>query len=201
MAVGPQHWKGGIILEALPGAGACMMLDQLAEATGLPKERITRLVTALNRNGLITMARRGCYRRTEAGDRALATGTYKSGPKGPRRRPSRSTGLKDKIWAALRMLRKATVPELLEIVQADGLTDPDALANRYLRMLRKAGVTAPTTKRVAGTAMTSPGFPQHVLLRDLGPKAPIWKQASRRLFDPNSGRFVDELQTQGGGHV
>lgn len=187
MAVAETHWKGGIILQALPAEGACMTLDQLAARTGLARDRVTRLVTPLNKNGLVSMVRLGCYRRTPAGDSALAAGKFKSGPKGPKRVPSKKSGLKDKLWSALRMLRKATVPELLELVDTTGLKDPDGLTTRYLLHLRKAGVTGLARKRVAGTAPTSNGYSQHILLRDLGPKAPVWKATAKQLLDPNKG--------------
>lgn len=187
-------WPGGKILAALPQQGACMTLDEVAAATGLPPERITRLVTALNRNGLISMAQRGCYRRTPAGDAAIAAGTLpKSGPRGPRGVPNTSQGgLAERLWRALRMLRRATLPELLEIADPRECRYDDHAA-RYLRQLKAAGVTGVSNRKVAGTALTSNGFKQHILLRDLGPKAPIWRQREKRLWDPNSSRYVDEI--------
>ncbi len=65
------RWKGGVLLAALPAEGECMMLDALVEATGLPRERLTRLITALKRNGFVSQVAFCCYRRTPAGDGGL----------------------------------------------------------------------------------------------------------------------------------
>jgi hypothetical protein len=193
MAMPSNHWKGGIILAALPTEGACMTVEQLEQATGLENVRITRLVTSLDRQGLIQKARWGCYRRTPAGDQALAAGKVKSGPRSANGVPRRRGGFTDQIWEVLRMMRKATLPEILEIAGTGGIAYPESVAARYLRRLAVAGVTAVCQNKLPGSAKNSPGFQQHVLVHDLGVKAPIWQPRNRALLDQNTGRPVAEL--------
>jgi len=185
-------WPGGRILAALPPQGVAMTLDEVVAATGLRRERITRLVTALNRSGLIAMAGRGRYRRTPAGDAAVAAGTLpRSGPRGPRSVPNRlNGGLAERVWRALRLLRKGTLPELVEIADPRQCGGGDH-ARRYLRQLNQAGVTGVSSRIVAGIAPTSNRFKQRVLLRDLGPRAPVWRSPEQRLWDPNGSRYIE----------
>ena len=186
------RWPGAAILAALPASQAgCITVDQLAAATGLTNDRITRIVTGLNKGGMLTMVRVGCYRRTAAGDALIASGkVQKSGPKGAHGKPRKVGGLKDKLWSALRIKQRATIPQLLEVIDHD-IAEPADLAQKYLRQLAAAGVTISPRRRVAGEAPTSNGHRQHVLIHNLGPRAPTLRAG--KLWDPNSGKWVAEL--------
>jgi hypothetical protein len=194
MPVTSAQWKGGIVLKALPVSGECMHLMDICDATGLPRDKVVSLIAALSRNGLVSRVHHTCYRRTPAGDAALHAGNFK------KRTAARKSGLRDKLWTALRMLRKATIPELLELIDTSGRKDPAGVAADYLLVLRKAGVTAVARRRIAGTVSGSTGFAQHILVRDLGPRAPQWRPTIKQLIDPNNGGEAIRPQ-EGGDHV
>ncbi len=90
-----------------------------------------------------------------------------------------------RLWRALRIKKKATIPELIEIVRTK--TDGESVesnALHYLRALTRAGVVAELPTREKGYALTSPGFIRWALVRDLGPLAPI--VSKKHLIDLNA---------------
>lgn len=179
-------WLGEQILTALPKGGACVTLAGLAKATGIARPKIVKALPALQRSGYAVQVRLGCYARTPRGDAMVARGArLRSGPKGPTGpRPPRSDTLRARAWAALRMMKKATVPDLLELAARD---EKDGRSNlrHYLGALERAGVVARLPQKARGLAATSPGFDRWLLVRDLGAQAPIVRGAL--LHDPNEG--------------
>ncbi len=138
------------------------------------------------------------YRLTPGGRDFVAAGKrVTSGPNGPLAgvRDRGQQTFRARLWRALRIARKATIPELIEI--ARDKTDTEAVpANAfvYLKYLARAGVVAKLPTRERGHAITSPGFTRWALLRDLGPLAPI--AAAKHLVDPNAtgdARFIGYL--------
>jgi hypothetical protein len=181
------------ILTALPNAGGCRRIAAIARDTGLPKRRIASLVSTLNRRGLVAQVSLGCYARTARADRLLAEGTAgKPGPRGPHDHPRRRAGdLRARAWRALRALKKATLPELLELACRGTEKAAESNVGRYLKALEAHGVVAALERRAPGILPTSPGFRQWLLLRDLGPRAPAWNPRTGRLHDPNAGIYLE----------
>jgi hypothetical protein len=179
--IAEQTWPGGKVLAALPAEAGCMTLDELETATGFSRDRLSALINLMNSNGLVKVRRAGCYSRTPAGDKAIEK-PRKSG--GPRKGQQLAFGLTPRVWRALRILGKASLPELLEIADAQGR--PAEHTRKYLAMLTRYGIVVISGRRSEGSAPTSNGFKRYILVRDLGPIAPVWSQRKQVLFDPNS---------------
>lgn len=182
-----QNGNQTAILNALAG-GDCMVLDQLCDA--IPDVGRRALINALCRlveRGLVERVERGCVQLSEAGRTAQASGLIiKSGPRGPmeRRRPVRNS-LNTRLWRAMRIKGKFTIPALLELAARDE-KDPANATRRYVRALEKAGFVLRLNRREAGTSPTSNGFVRFSLVRDTGDQAPMLRRGSV-VFDPNTG--------------
>ncbi|MGA7673512.1 MAG: hypothetical protein WCA78_00525 [Rhizomicrobium sp.] len=101
-----------------------------------------------------------------------------------RSRAKRET-LRSRVWAALRMKGKASVPDLLEVARRPEDDPKKSLANvqKYLWSLSAAGIVKALPVKQQGFAPSSPGFKRYVILRDLGAKAPL--VGRKFVFDPN----------------
>jgi hypothetical protein len=183
-------WPGEEVLTALPAQGDCIRIAALAAKTGMEKKRLGKLLATLTRRGLATAPKTGCYKRTARGDKAIAEGTkLRSGPTMPSGPRPSSDGLRARAWRALRMMKKATVPEILEIADAGAQKSPTTNLYRYLGALSRAGIVVKLDTREPGAAATSNGFARWSLLRDLGPAAPVLRRGG--VYDPNSRTVLD----------
>jgi hypothetical protein len=188
-----------MVLTHLPSAPESMGLDALEAATGLARKQIVMAIDRLSKRRLVAHAGHALYRRTAAGDAFIAAGaTVRPGPadRGPRPlRGDHAAGrdtLRDRAWRALRQLKKATLPEILELACRGEEADPHGNVRTYLYQLLRKGIVARLSRRVPGIAQTSNGFHQWLLVRDLGPKAPVWRKRSGVLIDRNSGKPLQE---------
>jgi hypothetical protein len=153
-----------------------LMQNKLAERSPEPKQPVS-------------------YLATDKGFALIASGgRVTSGPKRPHtgdRKPQVNT-LRARLWTALRLKKKATVPELLEIARLPGDGDKETNLARnvqsWMKALVRAGVAAELSVRGQGYAPTSNGFKRFSLISDLGPQAPI--ASAKHLFDPNSGKRI-----------
>jgi Icc-related predicted phosphoesterase len=192
------------VLTLIPSYPGTATTKAIAEEAGMTRHDVVEAIGRLSRRGLVVHARRGRYQRTRDGDRvAQAQTEIKPGPPRPgidaagvpAKRPLRSDHVRgrgtllDRAWSALRQLRKATVPELLELA-ADDERYAETSLSKYLRRLAAHGVVVALSRRVRGMAPTSNGFVQWTLIRDLGPKAPLWRGSTRELVDRNSGLTI-----------
>lgn len=172
--------------------GICLTLDQLAEA--LPDHRRRPLINATRRlieRGWVERVERGCYQLTAAGGDAQAAGLeIKSGPRGgfERKTPVRNS-LNTRLWRAMRLKGKFTIPALLELAAKDE-KNPYQGAARFVRLLEKAGYLLRLPRREKGTAPTSPGYIRYTLVRDTGDLPPMLRRGNKAIFDPNTGEEV-----------
>lgn len=188
------------VLAALDPA-RCLTAEELATAVAevnskLTQKDVVRTIGRLISTGHAERAERGCYLLTETGAAALASGeAFKSGPKGKLtgilRRPKRNT-MRDRLWAALRIRCKGSIPELMELAgKGDGDAKTPDNAQRYLAALAKAGIVRELSRRQAGTSITSNGFKRWHLVNDLGPDAPVVRRKGNELYDPNGQKAYD----------
>lgn len=177
-----------VLAALLPGQ--CLTVDHLAQATGLENRLVVKAAAVLIGRGLANRAEAGCFTITPEGEAFRAEGkAVKCGPKGKHtgtyRRRKKAT-LQDRLWLALRMRGKASIPELLEL--AADPTKPAGTgysnAQRYLAALAKAGFLR-ALPRAAGTAITSNGFKRYHLVINPGPAAPQVRHEKREVYDPN----------------
>ena len=128
----------------------------------------------------------GEYRLTPAGAAALASGQAAQPPSGGvgKRRAAHE---QQRLWLAMRAMRKFSVPELTALLLDAGADAARVRtwglwANRYLRGLVRAGYL---------TAMRRTGRLAHLrylLVRDTGPKAPLVSWERHEVTDPNDGQ-------------
>lgn len=164
-----------------------------AQQTGLDRRQISNAAGTLIHLGYAERVGTGDYRITRPGiDAARDAVPITSGPNGPlsvvRRYPN---SLRQRLWRALRIARKSSLPELLLSAARDTDRDPETNAHGYLGALKRAGYVVDLARREPGYALTSNGYKQWLLLRDTGPEAPVWRRARKQLYDPNTGVTID----------
>lgn len=106
----------------------------------------------------------------KAGQTALRTKTF---------------GLRQRAWWVMRRHRVFTLPELLATVADGRERDAENNLGRWLRALTQAGILK-IEGRAKPTAPTSNGAWRYRMMVDAGRDAPVWRQARREVFDPNS---------------
>lgn len=179
------------VLAALEGR-ECLTTEEIAARTALPRRAVVNGAACLISRGYLERAEVGCYRLTDSGREARATGvSLTSGPNGKltqaRPRERRRT-FRDRLWAAMRLKAKFTIGDLLDVARAPGEDGYDN-ARRYLRSLEAAGVVNRLARRAPGIALTSNGYAKFLLIRDLGPAAPIIREGG--AWDRNAGGFIE----------
>lgn len=184
--------EANMVLAALQ-PGQCLIVDHLAQATGLENRAVVRGVALLINRGLASRAEVGCYNITLEGEAFRAAGkVIKCGPTGPLSRPGRrprKATLRDRLWAAIRMRGKASIAELLELAADPAKPAGNGYSNaqHFLDALAKAGWLSELS-RAAGTALTSNGFKRYLLVVNPGPATPQVRAKAREVYDPNQGK-------------
>lgn len=161
--------------------------EWLATETEFTRKQVSDACAVLVRRGLVRSRVEGKFSVTDLGRELLSSGSrIVSGPAGPRgHRPTRSS-LRERIWRALLMLRKATIPELLSYAAAGGEKAANNNTRKYLIALERAGYLVRDSRRVPGTSPTSNGFARWILLERTGPKPPMYNPRKKRVYDPNT---------------
>jgi hypothetical protein len=150
---------------------------QIINATGelMKKKLVERFTPARasfggDKGGVMFRVTADGIARWERGERIGAPRT------GPRKTlPKPKASMRQRLWEALRIAKKATVAELVELVHQSGDSDPvkvtkDGLA--YFALLERAGIVTRLAVRASGFAPTSNGRLRWALRLDLGPIAP-----------------------------
>lgn len=174
----------------------CVTEERLVELTGLTPLQVEQAALTLRRNHLLEKTGKGCHKLTSAGVEALAAGAnVHSGPRGKRQHGKHIvTGtLRIRIWRAIRIRRKFSVPEIIPLV-VDGTERGNVTSNvqKYVRALARADYLIELPKREAGTSLTSNGYKRYLLTdeKDTGLQAPVWRADKDTVFDPNTGNEV-----------
>lgn len=192
-------WLAEKVLTAINNAMLhdCVTQEQLVALTELTPAQIHGFVAKLNSHGLLKVTSKGCYKVTDAGKEVIASGgRYRSGPKGKEHGICRvrENTLRVRIWRAMRIRRKFSVPELISLV-IDGTEQGDITNNvqKYLGALAKAGYITLMPRREPGTAIGSNGYKRWWLqdAKDTGPQAPVFKARVKTVFDPNTRVTID----------
>ncbi|KIO49623.1 hypothetical protein [Nitrosospira sp. NpAV] len=170
----------------------CITDARLLALTGLNDKQVENSALKLRKHELIELTGPGCYRLTDAGREALAAGkaNLRSGPKGGSRTNTRicKDTLRIRVWRAIRILRKFSIPDLELLVAQGGEKDIGSNIGKYVRALERAGYLIRLQKREAGTALTSNGFIRWWLPddKDTGLHAPVLSVAKGALYDRNT---------------
>lgn len=173
----------------------CITFDQLIWLSRLKPKQVENATYKLRKHGLITLTEPGCYRITSEGRQALADEdtNLRSGPHGSSQKERiHKKSLRTRIWRAIRIRKKFSLPELEPLVCTGHERDMRNNAGKYLKALESAGYLIKMKKVEAGTAPTSNGFARWWLPDDknTGPIAPIWRPGKGVIFDPNIGEEV-----------
>ncbi|MDA8123494.1 MAG: hypothetical protein M0Z38_13140 [Deltaproteobacteria bacterium] len=180
-----------IVLAAL-AEGPGFTTAWVSKATGLTGKQVSDACGVLARRGYLSSRVAGRYRVTDAGRELLsAGGAIKSGhPDGPRERRIARGSLRERVWRALGMLRKATIPELLSFAAAGQEKAANNNIRKYLLALEKSGHVVRDARRVPGTAPTSNGYALFVLVEKTGPRAPVYSNRKGHVYDPNTQKEI-----------
>lgn len=177
------------VMAAEAGEEGCVLIQRLAEVAGCDIDIAGKRIEILLRNGLATMRSVACYRITNEGAAYLSgvsTVRLTAGPKQPHGADrSSESSLTARVWRALRIKEKATIPEIMELIEAS--PNQYAQVGRYVKVLVDARYLTRLPRRVKGQGMGNNGYALYLLTRDPGPKAPIWKPKAKQLRDPNTG--------------
>jgi hypothetical protein len=181
------------VMAAEAGPDGCVLIQRLGEVTGRSVHKVGNLLETLTDRGLATMRSAGCYRVTAEGEAFLAGRSQVRLTAGPKAAHGAKRNSEDSLtaraWRALRIKKKATVPEIMETIAAD--PKQYAQVGRYLRALVDAGLVKRLPRKLRGQGMGNNGYLQHLLVEDLGPLAPVWKVKAKTLRDPNSGKLYE----------
>ena len=178
-------WNGEKLLTAIGESNPrhCISEARLVELTGLNAKQVKQTASTLIGNGLMEKTIKGCLRLTSAGRQAVESGAS------IRNRRALKDTLRVRVWRAIRIRRKFTVPDIIGLV-ADETARGDITSNvqKYVRALWKAGYLMEMQKREQGTSLTSNGYKRYWLydLKDTGPQAPVWSVEKQTVYDPNT---------------
>lgn len=141
----------------------CVTEARIVELTGVGVRSIDAATRKMVKRGWLTKTARGCWKLTAAGRAAFETGAkVRSGPQGPHiSRKIVRDSVRVRVWRALRIRTKASVPDLVQIVASGGERDIENNIQRYLRLLRRAGyvklLASRQERRSLRTAFTATG--------------------------------------------
>ncbi|GAA0311517.1 MULTISPECIES: helix-turn-helix domain-containing protein [Rhodovulum] len=171
---------------------ACLMIDEIAGQLGLSHRQVSAAAAGLIERGYVERLERGCFQLTDSGRFAARNAVrIVSGPRGPHRKPKapwRDT-IRQRAWAAMRIKRQFTIREIAMVAARGDEGDPVDNLTRYFRALVQAGYLRQLA-REPGHAPGSNGFLRFQLVRDTGPRAPVWSDVRRAVHDHNTGKDV-----------
>lgn len=168
-------------------------IDSIARDLSRTKKDIVNATQVLKRRELISSVtrsdnvrspiNRGKYVITELGKYWVAQGLKVSPGQGSRSK-IKTNGLVDRVWWQIRNYKMVTVRDIL--VSHTFTTERSSYIRvlKYLHVLESARIIGRSSRKIP--CHQSNGMIQWYLVRDLGPKAPLWRQKTRCLYDPNS---------------
>lgn len=171
------------------GPERCLTTSQIAGAIGRPHKQVATACSTLVTSRMIERVEVGCFRLTPAG-REVERGerTLQSGPRSPLCGPriARADTLRQRAWAAMRLTRRFTVPEIVTLAARPEDGAAETHLAKWWPMLMKAGYLAVLPRRAPGSAPTSNGYKCWALIRDTGDIAPLVR-SDGTYYDYNTG--------------
>jgi len=169
--------------------GKEVTVQQVRDNFGLNRRQAYNALARLEGRGFIRHVRTGTWLPTDAGLQAIEDGVeFGSGPNGPSNViPRPKDTFRQRAWSSMRFRRRFTLGDLVADAGRGNEEREYENAMRYVRALRKAGIVGEIKQRLKGTAIGSNGFKQFILLKNLGPTAPIHSEKKNAIHDFNSG--------------
>jgi len=184
-----KMWKSGALLKAIGEAAPsdCITEKRMAELTGFGEKAVADSCLLLRKRGLLVKTDRGCHKLTAAGRAANEEGVkLHSGPNGKHNgRYVRRNSLRERAWRAIRIKVKFAIDDLAMLAAEGGERDIKSNLGKYLRALARAGYVRQLPVRELPLSLSGPGCVRYVLLRDTGPKPPVWRLDSKEIWDQN----------------
>lgn len=187
-----------------PGVNCAATIDELLALCGYKPKHRKSVVECLGRLMQKKLAERSSigtafYRASAAGVAFAQSGKrITAGPNAASERKPLEDTFRARLWRALRVRKKATLPDLIEIARKEGDGDfAHVNAQSWMRSLCAAGIAVKLPTRAEGYAPTSNGFARFALIRDLGPLAPVI--SSKHLVNPNAqgdARFIKYAEAE-----
>lgn len=166
-------------------------LDELAKISPCSRHETVKIMSRLVSKGVVIRLETGVYKLSEYGKSLKSNGLkeiFHSGPQGQYNRNKHSNNtLRSRIWRLIILNKKVSVDEMLPIATDGDEKSPESNIRKYIKALVKSGYLLEMPRRIKGDALTSNGFKQYMLLRETGPKAPIFRNDKKEMFDPNTG--------------
>jgi len=167
-------------------------VDEIKEATHLSGEQIQGALKTLMRRGFVERRGLGQIKATATGLAFLEVEhEIKPGPTGPRVTENEGTNLRIRLWRALRLAQKATIPELLELAARGSEVNAEVNAKDYLNALVRSGHLIRMSRRAPAEWPTTTGASRYSLILNTGPQAPQYYRRKKRVFDPNTGETFE----------
>jgi|GEM_PF-6825194 len=194
---------------ALSTGAMCIRIKTLAAQLRQNPDNVRQRIYRLVRLGLVERKIPGCYALTKMGQRVRATGGFEGGgiqacgigvadvaasgrppPAKPVKKPrfKYETTLADRLWRALRLVRKASVAQLVELAARPG-EQGIANAQQILGVWKRHGVVR---------QLKHGRPPRYLLVRDLGPLTPRPSDRYERVWDANARAFLTLDASVGG---
>lgn len=173
---------------AVLGAIGAETVNLNALETRLPIPRAALIAAAgrLVSRGLLERSELGVYGLSETGLTILRDGLKIGGdPKKRRKEPLYIDSLRQRAWAAMRLVGRFTVGDLAIRAVRDEVDGEDSI-RRFCLALTRADYLIELSGRAAGTAPSSNGFKVWQLVRNTGEHAPRYRSASRDFVDRNT---------------
>jgi hypothetical protein len=167
-------WTTKALLQAIADAlpAECVTQHRMRELTGLSEAQVRHAANLAEGVGLIKTTPEGCLKLTEQGLDAFEA-TKKAGVNAGVPRPNRMSPARQKIWNAIRLRKKFSVPDLQMLCED---VSEKSIRN-YVRALEVAGFTKRLPRNAPGYAPGSHGFVRYMLVpaSDCGRVAPKLK--------------------------
>lgn len=167
-----------------------MSRAEIKAVLGFDWRQTTNAAQNLLRRGYLEILEDGRYRLTLDGMTAALQGeVITCGPKG-QVKEIRDT-LRERAWRSMRMRRAFGIGDLVsDAVNAEDGGQPHDNLRRYVSRLSQAGYIKEIARRTPGTAFGSNGFKRYMLVKNTGPRAPIFREIACAIYDPNTGENV-----------
>lgn len=191
MVFGPGELQMAV-LRAVQKRGRAATIH-IAEDLQVAPKRVSKAASCLVGRKYLSRIRIGIYAMTNAGVAALASGkVITSGPidaNSSALTRAATYGFRDRLWQSMRMRGSFTIHDLVcDAVNGEGDAVNDT--SRYIRYLKLAGYVRELPGRVTGTKPGSNGYKRFRLIRNSGPRAPLYRSKLGVLHDFNTGEDV-----------
>lgn len=165
---------------------------EIRDAAQLSKDQLQGALRTLLARGYAERVRIGRIKATSVGLAFLEAGKeVKLGPTGPRTSETEGTSLRCRLWKAVRLARKATISELLELAARGTEANATQNAKEYLNALVRSGHLMRLSRRAQAEWPVTTGESRYCLVRDTGPQVPKYDRRQKHIFDPNTGETFD----------